>query len=116
LHRRDGVGSLAAVSYDLHIIRSHDWTNASDDPISFEEWISHARADPSLADAGVLSLRDVEPSEQTVFAFGPDGTSFHWWRGEIVVTLAAEGDIARLLPIARALNARVQGDDGEFYE
>lgn len=89
------------MSYDLHIIRTDDWTTADDNPISFEEWSNHARADATLAEAGVLSLRDTEPSEQPVFAIG-HGTSLHWWRGQIVATLADETDIAGLLPIAVA--------------
>lgn len=103
------------MSYDLHIIRTDDWTTALERPISFDEWINHARRDGNLVEAGVLSLRDAEPSDQPVFALA-NGTSLHWWRGEVVATLADDADIARLLPIAVALNARLQGDDGEFYE
>jgi hypothetical protein len=109
------AGILAGVSYDLHIIRTDDWTTADENPISFDEWTNHARAAPTLVEAGMISLGDTEPSEQPVFALA-HGTSLHWWRGEIVATLADESDVAGLLPIAVALSARVQGDDGEFYE
>lgn len=103
------------MSYDLHIIRTDDWTTADLNPISFEEWFSHARTDATMIEAGTLSLRNTEPAEQPVFALG-HGTSLHWWRGQIVATLADEADIAGLQPIAAALNGRVQGDHGEFYE
>jgi hypothetical protein len=36
--------------------------------------------------------------------------------GDVVVKNPDEATIAKLLMVARALNARVQGDDGEIYE
>src|ERR1043165_1622038 len=72
-----------AVSYDLHIIRTDNWTTSIEDPILFDEWLGHARSDGSLVEAGVLSLRETEPAEQPVFALA-NGTSLHWWRGEVV--------------------------------
>ncbi len=49
---------LKAVSYDLHIIRTDDWPNAAENPISFEEWIDHAHANDNLVEAGMLSLHN----------------------------------------------------------
>ena len=71
---RSGVGETARdraicarVGYDLHIIRSDDWTSAANDPISFDEWIRHAEADAHLTSAGTLSLRGGEVAEQPIF-------------------------------------------------
>jgi hypothetical protein len=67
--------------------RTDDWTTADENPISFDEWTNHARADATLVKAGVISLRDTELPEQPVFALA-HGTSLHWWLGGIVATLA----------------------------
>jgi len=41
---------------------------------------------------------------------------FAWWRGNIDVKNPDEEVIAKMRSVAKALNARVQGDDGEGYE
>ena len=110
-----GNGHDAILGYELHIIRSDGWTTASDAPIEYNEWIAFARADDQLVEAGVLSLRDTKPSEQPVFSFR-DGPSIHWWRGQLVVSGADDTNVGLLLAIAQTLGARVQGDDGEFYD
>jgi hypothetical protein len=104
------------LGYDFHITRAEDWTEAADTPINFAEWTSYAQSDARLAPAGTIALRDHDPYEQPVYVLSyADGPSIHWNRGDLVVTGASESDIGQLQPMAGALLARVQGDDGEFY-
>ena len=103
------------MGYDLHIIRSDDWTSAAEVPIDYAEWIAYAESDARLSQEGTLDLKGAEPSEQPLYAFA-NGPSIHWWRGHLVVSGADDAAALSLRPIAEALRARVQGDDGEFYD
>ena len=104
---------MGCMGYDLHITRAENWTESSDSPIGYEEWIAYAEGSESLAAAGTLNLKE-EPTEQTIYQIAR-GPNLHWWRGEVVVTGADEGHVDVLRPHAVALAARLQGDDGEVY-
>jgi hypothetical protein len=70
---------------------------------------------------GSVSLLSPEggPSSETpsVEWTGSDGTQncFYWYRGTICAKNPSAPAIAKLYEIAQLLNARVQGDDGEYY-
>lgn len=106
----------ALVGYDLHITRAEDWAEAADTPIAFAEWTTYAQSDARLSASGTIALRNHDPHEQPVYVLShADGPSIHWYQGDLVVTGASDADVEQLRPIADALDARVQGDDGEFY-
>ena len=104
------------MGYDLHITRAEDWAEAAETPIDFAEWTTYAETDSRLSVAGTIALRNHDPQEQSVYALSHgDGPTIHWHRGDLVVAGASDADVEQLRPIADALAARVQGDDGEFY-
>jgi hypothetical protein len=80
------------MGYDLHITRAETWTDSAAHPIEESEWRACAASDPELE--GIADFRE----------------------GRIVVKNPDDSAIARMLEVAKRLNAHVEGDDGEFYE
>jgi len=99
------------VGYDLHTTRRKDWSGVGRD-ISVEEWLAYVDKDPELS----LS------SEGGPCSAKWSGKSKHpypwldWFHGNIYTNNADEALIEKMVAIARALRAHVQGDDGEIYE
>lgn len=116
------------MGYDLHITRKSDWPLRGND-ITLDEWLAVVAADPemrldgfaeaSLADGQVLRTEDPGLAVWTAHPrHGLDG--FKAWMclsGGNIDTKNPDEEVRRKLwRLAQALNARVQGDDGEFYD
>ena len=100
------------MSYDLHIHRAENFLDAQEAPIPADEWRTFAAGQPQLMPAGDPPLGD-EP----LYTWGADGPTYMLYEGEISVTGCRDShDIENARSIAVALGARLQGDDGEFYE
>jgi len=100
------------MSYDLHIHRAENFFDAQEAPIPADEWRMFAAGQPQLTPAGDAPLGD-EP----LYTWGDDGPTYMLYEGEITVTGCRDGqDIENARSIAAGLSARLQGDDGEFYE
>lgn len=106
------------MGYDLHIVRTLDWTDAASSPIT-------------KADVDALIARDAELKWSTTdYVDMDDGgvttryyliewrgsPSFWWYRDQIQCSGADDAQQLKLVRMARALNAYVVGDDGERYE
>jgi hypothetical protein len=108
------------MGYDIHIHRRADWTDEGDD-ISVEEWRGVIANDPALEEDGCVDWATEEDSETVITpSAAVRGTSgviggFYWDRGRIVCKNPSHDVLAKAHGVATALNARVQGDDGEFY-
>jgi len=124
------------MGYDLRITRRRfPWdffdlargcAYVPDGEITRREWIDHFLADPEFSYEG-------DPAELTSFdGLPPDAPLRNWvfwkahlidnvhppfcWRaGDIAVKNPDETIIAKMHAVATALGARVQGDEGEFY-
>src|SRR5512145_3395618 len=106
------------MGYDLRV------TRGDGRPIAEAEWRACVGADPELDLTGVA---EAVTSEGTLTYANPGLASWRchpsrepvWFDlrdGEVFVKNPDERTIAKMLDVARALEARVQGDDGEFYE
>ena len=114
------------MGYELHIHRAaEDWMDASSTPISQAEWIGLAEADPELARAGsyLTSRPDGSTAEIPTFTYTApdrdDGCGFSLDPEDGKITVAGAYDQAsrmKAVELAKKLGARVQGDDGEFYD
>lgn len=106
-----GVSTFAVAGYDLHISRKDFWGDDFGPKITFAEWQEHLKTDPQV-------VRDVANGPQDFMVSIP-GESFPlWYRsdlGELFTKNPTDKAILKIEEIARSLNARVQGDDGEFY-
>ena len=102
---------LAHAGYDLHITRKVHWADSNGPAISLAEWQEYAKHDRQVA-------RDPANSEFD-FVVSLSGESFPIWLdpklGELVTKDPSQRAVVKLIDIARALRARVQGDDGELY-
>jgi hypothetical protein len=116
------------MGYDLHITRKSDWPLRGND-ITLDEWLSVVPADPEmrldgfaeapLAGGQVLRVEDASLAVWTAYpGHGADGgMALMCLSGGNIDTKNPDEDIRRKLwRLAQALNARVQDDDGEFYD
>lgn len=44
------------MGYELYVVRTRDWLDASTSPIGCEEWIDYARRNRQLAEGGWIEL------------------------------------------------------------
>ena len=99
------------MGYDLHITRREQWSDLGDD-ITAREWLDYVATDADLK----LSTQD---GPYWAVWSGPSELPqpwIDWANGRIYSKNPDEALIRKMCSIARVLNARVQGDDGEFYE
>ncbi|MGW4379572.1 hypothetical protein [Kitasatospora sp. NPDC004531] len=81
------------MGYDVHITRWVNWWVEEGRDISTVEWEAVVAADPGLAAVPM------------------------WWNaGRIVSKNPSDAVIAKMREVAKLLDARVQGDDGEYYD
>ncbi len=101
----------ADVGYDLHIRRAEYWADNSGSRITRDEWLAQVAGDPELM---------LDPINGDEYALWSGRCSypepwFKWWRGNIS-TKNPGAIVTKMLQLAVKLGARVQGDDGEFYD
>ncbi|WP_157571233.1 hypothetical protein [Kocuria rosea] len=104
------------MSYDLHLTRASDWSEAPVHPITSIELVAACHQvglalRPDGADAFQLG-RSMSGEEVA------DLISAHVVEGQITLTpFPPDQDVAdRVTRLAGILNAQMQGDDGEIYE
>lgn len=116
------------MGYDLHITRAEEWYESETNPISLEEWIAYVRSDPEMRldgyaeakvpDQGALRYENEGLAVWTSYSGNAKKGNFAWFdfrQGNVVVKDPDDEIIAKMSRIAKVLNARVQGDEGEFY-
>jgi hypothetical protein len=106
------------MGYDLHV------TRGDNKPIAEAEWRTYLAGDPELELTGVAeaptpdgALRYENPG-LACWRGHPRGEQvwFDFRRGRIVVKNPDEPTIGKMLVVAHALGAHVEGDEGEIYE
>jgi hypothetical protein len=100
------------MGYDLHITRKKFWADEEGSPIKADEWLAYVATD--------LKLRLDPASKRHSVRFLDIQSQYpdpwiEWFDGDIYTKNPDEPILARMLQIASALGARVQGDDGEIY-
>lgn len=102
---------LAHAGYDLHITRKVQWADSNGPLISLAEWREYVKHDRQVAHDSANSEFD--------FVVSLPGESFPIWLdpklGDLVTKDPSQRAVVKLIEIARALRARVQGDEGELY-
>ena len=107
------------MGYDLHITRRENWFDEEGPLITAAEFEIAVDNDPDLAlvpvPDGWLGARD--PVAQLAADAVPLQESGLCWRaGRISSKNPSDLVVEAMCRLAKALDARVQGDDGEFYE
>ncbi len=101
------------MGYELYITRKKDYFDEEGKDISMDEWHEYVESDPELAidlDVGDHFARWSGDNRH-----GPGEAWFDWFEGYIKTKAPDEKILAKMLNIARAFGAKVQGDDGEVY-
>lgn len=115
------------MGYDLHITRQEHWADEETSSIPLDEWLAYVDSDKELE---LTNGYDIKIGSETQFQDRPGFCEwnahpterlpnarpwFAYWKGSIDTKNPDAPTILKMMQIASVLNAKVQGDDGEFY-
>jgi hypothetical protein len=115
------------MGYELHITRRDDWADTETPGIPLDDWLAYANSDNELE---WTKEYDIKIGTETEFQNRPGywewnahptekeqnaRSWFSYWEGNIDTKNPDTSTIRKMIQIASALNAKVQGDDGEIY-
>lgn len=107
------------MAYDLHIVRTKDWLNAEDHPITKGDVDQLVTADPELAWSTTdwIDLRVGRKTVPTRFfmILWNDAPCFWWYLNEIRCDGPSAEQVGKMVEMAEDLKAHVIGDDGAEY-
>ena len=106
------------MAYDLHIVRTKDWLEASSAPITKRDVDNLIASDLDLAwsTTDYVDMSDDTGAVTRYWMITWRGQPCFWWyRDQIQCSGPDEAQQSKLGQMARALNAFVVGDDGEIY-
>lgn len=116
------------MGYDIHITRKLNWFDREGPAISLDEWRGLIKADAEmrldgyaqaeLTDGGTFRVEGAGLAVWTGYSrAGTAGNAWFDLRNGNVVVNNADAEIRRkMYAFAQRLSAKVQGDDGEFYD
>lgn len=107
------------MAYDIHIVRTKDWTEAATAPITRQDVEALIATDSELAwsTTDFVDMSDDAGVSTRYFMITWRGEPCFWWyRDQIQCSGPDDEQQLKLAHIARALNAYAVGDDGERYE
>ena len=109
------IKGVFALAYDLHIFRGENWWGGTDRPITAEELLSveGVKTAGDIAAVSPLTGFSVAVPSLDMFSFGD--VLLMLKKGMVTVSVRDEAAAELLRPIADALGALIQGDEGEFY-
>jgi hypothetical protein len=106
------------MAYDLHIVRTKDWTEAASAPITKQDVDALIAADAELAwsTTDYVDMSDEAGVSTRYFMITWRGAPCFWWyRDQVQCSGPDDAQQMKLAQLARALNAYAVGDDGEHY-
>ncbi|QDU54667.1 hypothetical protein [Aeoliella mucimassa] len=116
------------MGYDLHITRKEHHFDKDGPAIRLDEWLAYVASDPEmrfdgfaeaqLPNGNVLRAEGEGLSVWTAYSgheLAGNMAWFDYWRGSIIVKNPDPEIIGKMVRIARALGAKVQGDESEIY-
>lgn len=107
------------MAYDLHIVRTKDWTEAASAPITKQDVDALIAADSELAwsTSDYVDMSDDAGAVTRYWMITWRGQACFWWyRDQIQCSGPDDEQQMKLARLARALSAYAVGDDGERYE
>jgi len=106
------------MGYDLHVVRTREWSDASQKPILKSEVDVLISRDPELrwSQSDYLDMRNEKTGKATrYFLIEWKSQSGFWW-DQIFCKNPNDLQQKKLVQIAKILKAMVIGDEGERYE
>ena len=107
------------MGYDIHITRKANWFDEGPE-ITLQEWETYAESDPLLSVVGEVTWRiDGNIVRAKMFAVRDagkrDAAALYWYGGNVSAKYPSQAGVAHMVSIAARFDAKVQGDEGEFY-
>ncbi len=110
--------------------RAENWYDSEEHPISLAEWLTYIESDPEMRLDGYAEATPkgskvafrIESEGLAVWTaysgHGKDGNMawFSYGDGEVYVKNPDDEILGKMRKIARALGAKVQGDEGELFD
>src|ERR1044071_8446048 len=106
------------MAYDLHIVRTENWLDASTSPITKSDVDALIAKDPELAwsTTDYVDMSDGAGTVTRYWMITWRGKSCFWWYlDQIRCSGPNDEQVAKLVQMARTLKAFAVGDDGELY-
>ena len=107
------------MGYDLHVVRTRDWLESANDPVTKQHVDSLIKSDPELrwSLSDFVDMRNESSGTTRYFMIlWNDSPCFWWYRDQITCSNPDDYQRSKLAQIASALGAFAVGDDGERYE
>jgi hypothetical protein len=114
------------MGYHIHITRREHWADPEDTDIPLSEWLDYIKGDKEMELTSVENGIEAEAKDQVMQAFcewnGHPSKGdrcmrpwFSYESGNIEVINPDTPTIQKMIHVAAALEASVQGNDGEIY-
>ena len=106
------------MAYDLHIVRTKDWTMAADKPVTKQDVDALIGSDGELkwSTTDYVDMKGATGAVTRYWMIAWRGQPCFWWyRDQIQCSDPDHAQQAKLVGMADALDALVMGDDGEEY-
>lgn len=113
------------MGYEIHITRKNNWLdNDSQNDISLEQWNEYVESDDEMT---LEKFAETVSPNGDVIRIEKEGLSvwsghtnsykvwFNWFGGEISVKNPDDEIVNKMIKIAKRLDAKVLGDEGETY-
>lgn len=107
------------MAYDLHIVRTKNWFEASSAPITKRDVDALIARDPELrwSETDYVDMSDDTGAVTRYWMITWRGQPCFWWyRDQIQCSDPDDAQQSKLAQMARELNAFAVGDDGEIYD
>jgi hypothetical protein len=103
---------------DLHIVRTREWAEAANAPITKQDVDALVANDPELkwSTTDYVDMANDGTTTRYYMIIWRSSPCFWWYRDQILCSGPDEAQQLKLAQIARALNGFAVGDDGERYE
>lgn len=98
------------MGYDLRITRRSGWSTDGGPEITLDEWKAYVETD-----ADIRPAPNNGPADFLCTAHPAEPSPLWWDHGEVITKNPDKDMICKMAAIARHLDAKVQGDDGEIY-
>ncbi|NIF85411.1 hypothetical protein F3J24_18040 [Comamonas sp. Tr-654] len=104
------------MAYDLHLVRTNDWLDAADVPVTKADVDALILSDAELSWSADYVDMQVDGEVKRFHLIDWKGEPFFWWyQDQIKFNSPDQSALIKLVRMAETLNAVVVGDDGEHY-
>jgi hypothetical protein len=116
------------MGYDLHITRKQRWSDENGPEIPLAAWIAVVAADRDMrldgfaetrvGDGSILRIENIGLAVWTAWSLHSENGMawFSFGHGNVIVKNPDLEIRRKMWSLAQTLSAKVQGDDGEFYD